>query len=203
MAGEHAHWSYDKRQGWLFYQPDDHPIEEWAVASAIGPLAYGRPGLPREGYVRLVLTGVRKGDSASDIEISAGLMLYGDFKPEDLFARDTSDAYKESRQIRLKEHLDASTTGFGLDRLRGYPREGVGDRIPIFFGAQMPHGWGSDGRVNEAPESAFSGRTQPLAEGDVVAFALPWRHKEGEILYILDVKYLHYVRAALMAMLTL
>ena len=205
--------------GWTFRALDSHPIDGWKMVYAysdfIYPLHY--PGKQRPVDwptlgVLAVLTGVRMGDAVSDIEMSAGLMMYRDLDEENrpavaphdhrghVHSKDTAPATKHTCQIRVKEHLATGRTSFGIELLRGISLTGQPQVHMIHFHAQMLPGW-ADG-VAEQVESAISGRTATLGTGDRLVLGVPWLHEFGEMVIDMDVSKLVLARAAVISLLT-
>ena len=91
------------------------------------------PRMKDVSHATLLLTGIRKGSTASDIEVSAGLRLQHWMETETrppvapydhrghIWSRDTSPVYKATCQIAVQEALASGTATFGLFKLAVSP----------------------------------------------------------------------------------
>ena len=190
--------------GWRF-RKTNHPFDGNKMAIGEHPLSlHGEydPTVPNIRYDgALFLSAVRL---ASSTEVSAGLGIYIYGSQSDIrhsildnqnmtglvLCHETAPAYRDTAQIRVNWKFDAGTTKPDVALFRGIPRVTHISETLIFFEEQMTARW-SDG---EAPvhESALSGRTASLAAGDKIALAIPWVHRDHELVAEADISKLNH-----------
>ena len=178
--------------GWAFSKAT-HPMDDSKIALAEHSMSLHGEYDSANPQIRftssLFLTAVRLSNST---EISAGIgismygaqsdmrhaILDGQNKTGLVYCFETAPAYKDSAQIQAAWKFDASTTKPDVSYFRGIPRVNLISQNLIFIEEQMTARWASGESDAPAHESALSGRTAALANGDRLALSIPWVHHD-------------------------
>ena len=182
--------------GWEFSKAT-HPLDDNKLAIAEHPMTLHGEFDSANPQVRftstLILSAVRL---ASTTEVSAGIRIrmYGsqtDMRNSILDAQsqtglvycyETAPAYKETAQIRVAWKFHPSTTKDDVAYFRAIPRVHLISECLLFLEEQMTQTWADGESSAPAHESALSGRTAALANGDKLAVSIPWIHHDHYLL---------------------
>ena len=192
--------------GWRF-RKTNHPFDGNKMAIAEHAMSlHGEydPTVPNVRYDgALFLSAVRL---ASSTEVSAGLGIYIYGSQSDIrhsildnqnmtglvHCHETAPAYRDTAQIRVNLKFDAGTTKPDVAVFRGIPRITHLSETLVFIEEQMTKRWAAGESDPPAHESALSGRTAVLAAGDKIALAIPWVHRDHEIVAEADISKLNH-----------
>ena len=189
-----------------------HPFDSLPMAIAKGPSASiprtAHRGYPSVQSATLILTAIRRGNTAATIEVNAGLDLLHDFSEEDRydliapvngrvgFVRTGTDGTAVARCL-----WRMTGTAPAVEAFRVRPVLGKHDEVLLHLSHQMPTGWGNSPAVApEVVESDLSGWTRETALTDQLVLGVPWLQEDRELILAFDLAKLGTALAELKAL---
>ena len=181
--------------GWEFSKAT-HPLDNNKLAIAEHSMTlYGEydSANPQVRFTgTLILSAIRLSNS-TEVSAGFGIEMYGsqsDMRNSILDSQnitglvhcyETAPAYRDTVRIRVDWKFANSTTKDDVAVFRGIPRVSLMSQTLIFLQEQMTARWATGESDPPAHESALSGRTATLANGDKLVIAIPWIHKDNEL----------------------
>lgn len=198
--------------GWRFRKAN-HPLDKNKMSIGEHPMSlYGEydPSVSNIRYNAVLFLSAVRLASSTEVSTGLGVAIFGsqsDIRHTILdnqnmtglvHCHETAPAYRDTAQLRVNWDFDAGTTKPDVTLFRGVPRVTHISETLVFLEEQMTARW-SDGEA-PAHESALSGRTANLAAGDKIALAIPWIHRDHEIIAEADLSKLVHAVAKVKAL---
>ena len=194
-------------EGWNF-RIANHPFHDYSMAIADRPMyLHGEydPINPQIRYEATMFLSAVRHSNTTEASAGFGLSLYGsltDIRHSILDSQnmtglvhcfETAPATKDTVQLRVNWKFDTATTKADVSVFRGIPRVTHLSETLVFLEHQMTASWAAGEADPPVNESALSGRTATLANGDKIAFCIPWIHRDHELTAIVDISKLNHV----------
>ena len=194
-----------------------HPIEDYPVAvgypTRIPVSFHGAVPGPALRFATPRITAVRHGSTTADIEVSFGLDLYYDrdrdhwgdvLAPSHTGSRlysppEIAQAQRGTADVRVKWDLGTGITDPDVKAFRVIPIPGPQMSQLLFFDKEIPINV-AEGTSPVRDESALSGRATTFGAGSEMVIAVPWMHRDREVVFEIDLEHVHTVVSELKAL---
>ena len=200
--------------GWDF-RTATHPLDGNKIALADRGMTLHGEFDPTNSHINynasLFLTAARLSNSK---EVSAGIGIWIQGTISDIrhsildnqnvtgfvHCFETAPATRDTTQMRAAWKFADGTTKSDVAVFRGVPRLAHISETVIFLEQEMTALWASGEYDPVREESALSARTAALAAGDKMAIAIPWIHRDHELIAEVDLSKLAHAVAKVKAL---